>query len=115
MKLCKYCYEDCHLKCRESNNSIITKFEIKNSFKIPFGNKFYCDCGIIMKHKVKSISNKNLIFCPMIFLDKIFCKNHCFYCEDDKRNLCSFCYFLCHKECNKKIVNINKKVLKKKC
>ena len=117
MKLCKYCYEDCHLKCRESNNSIITKFEIKNSFKIPFGNKFYCDCGIIMKHKVKSISNKNLIFCPMIFLDKIFCKNHCFYCEDDKRNLCSFCYFLCHKECNKKIVKINQNnsIYKKKC
>ena len=115
MKLCKYCYDNCHLKCREINNNNITKNEIKNSYKIPFGVKFYCDCGIIMKHKVKIISNKDYIFCPMIFFDKIFCKDKSFYCEDNKIFLCSFCYFLCHKECNKKIVNINKKVLKKKC
>ena len=116
MKLCKYCYDDCHLKCREINNNLIIKTEINDNYIIPFGVKFYCDCGIILKHKVKILSNKDSIFCPMIFFDKIFCKQKSFYCEDDKKNLCSFCYFLCHKECKKKILKENKnEINNKKC
>ena len=67
MKLCKYCYDDFHLKCREINNNLIIKTEINDNYIIPFGVKFYCDCGIILKHKVKNLSNKDSIFCPMIF------------------------------------------------
>ena len=73
---------------------------------------------IVLKHKVKTLSNKDSIFCPMIFFDKIFCKQKSFYCEDDKKNLCSFCYFLCHKECKKNILKQNKNEIKinnKKC
>jgi hypothetical protein len=46
MKLCKYCYDDCHLKCREINNNLIIKTEINDNYIIPFGMKFYYDCGI---------------------------------------------------------------------
>ena len=42
MKLCKYCYDDFHLKCREINNNLIIKTEINDNYIIPFGMKFYC-------------------------------------------------------------------------
>ena len=116
MKLCKYCYDDCHLKCREIYNNLVIKTEINENYKVPFGVKFFCDCGIIMKHKVKTLSNKDSIFCPMIFFDKLFCKEKSFYCEDENKNICSFCYFLCHKECKKNILKQNKnEINNKKC
>ncbi len=43
------------------------KTEINDNYIIPFGVKFYYDCGIVLKYKVKTLSNKNSIFCPMIF------------------------------------------------
>ena len=46
MKLCKYCYDDCCFKCREINNNLIIKTEINDNYIIPFGMKFYYDCGI---------------------------------------------------------------------
>ena len=69
MKLCQFCFETCHEKCRinsEKDNCIISN-EINSIFPM---TKFACDCGIKMKHIPNNFMEKGKISCPMFDIDK---------------------------------------------
>ena len=114
MKLCQFCYETCHLKCRincEKDTCIISN-ETNAIFPMI---KFACDCGIKMKHFPNNYMEKGKISCPMFDIDKNICIEKTFFCGEENETICSFCYIICHKDCKYKSISKEKVSNKKEC
>ena len=89
-KLCKFCYDNCHKKCRRKLE--IIRPEIVKAEKLE-NQKFFCFCGTNLKHIPNKIKIKNLI--PIdkeLNVDIYFCHNHGIV-------ICGICSSLCHKNC----------------
>ena len=90
--ICKFCYINCHQKCRD-----IT--QIKKKEEDYKGKKnFACFCGNILKHEIKDVKKKEKRMCDLIILDQSL-KVGSFFCETHQISICCVCSVECHKKC----------------
>ncbi len=94
-KLCKYCYDNCHKKCRRKLE--IIRPELVKVEKLE-NQKFFCFCGTNLKHIPNKIKIKNLIPCLMMNIDKELSVD-IFFCHNHGIVICGICSSLCHKNC----------------
>ena len=103
--ICKFCYINCHQKCRD-----IT--QIKKKEEDYKGKKnFACFCGNILKHEIKDVKKKEKRMCDLIILDQSL-KVGSFFCETHQISICCVCSVECHKKCT---IKRNKSNNKKEC
>ena len=98
--ICDYCYNNCHKDCHissEENNENNDEF---------FGIKrFYCYCGVNLKHILDNIENSKKVSCTMMKLDHILGITP-YNCISHSSIICCICAAVCHKNC--KIEKIDK-------
>ena len=111
LKICKYCYENCHSICRidtliqEQNEDgapqqpqkIIQQEEALNSQEIQIV-EFACECGLKLKHKPPKKPAINIVPCNMMRLDQVL-EVPIFHCLTHDIPICCICSVLCHKNC----------------
>lgn len=111
LRLCTYCYENCHLKCREGQPFQYKRMYCKKKTRLDVSKEFACDCGLLLKHLITPKPKEEFSPCQLSLVDQQFIPNQFFYCEEDKMKICSMCYFICHKNCsNKRKYNSEKSV-----
>ena len=127
LKLCKFCYENCHSICRidsivqeEQGNDINTQSpkiihqeESTNLNKIEI-REFVCECGLKLKHKPSKKNAVNIVPCNMMRLDQVLDVPK-FHCPVHDIPVCCICAVLCHKNCNVVAGNDNLVSNKRKC
>ncbi len=94
--ICKYCYENCHINCRKSEDLILVKNNNNNNYLNQ--KEFSCYCGIKLKHKPNNKMRNDIIVCNLMELDIALQIDH-FYCENHEINICCICSISCHKNC----------------
>jgi len=108
--ICKYCYENCHMNCKKTEELIILKNNNKNNDYLN-QKEFSCYCGIKLKHKPNNKIRNDIIVCNLLQLD-IALQIDNFYCVNHEINICCICSISCHKNCQvtkiKKEENENK-------
>ena len=96
--ICDYCYKTCHKKCRnnlkETSESLIEReyLDIK---------KFYCFCGVNLKHTFDKIEKARKMSCTMMQLDQIL-DIVPYHCISHNQIVCCICAVVCHEKCKKK-------------
>ena len=128
LKICKYCYENCHSECRidsliqgdinpEHNNhspKIIQQEENNHKNENISIGEFACECGLKLKHKPQKKPAINLVPCNMMRLDQVLDVKH-FYCEQHDIPVCCICSIFCHKDCHTITGKDNLITIKRKC
>ena len=100
--ICDYCYKTCHKKCRnnlkETSESLIEReyLDIK---------KFYCFCGVNLKHTFDKIEKARKMSCTMMQLDQIL-DIVPYHCISHNQIVCCICAVVCHEKCKKKKIEI---------
>ena len=111
LKICKFCYENCHSVCRmdsilqNAQNIIPNPIKKKNNlpeessdgstFKI---KQFVCECGYMLKHKPPKKPAINIVPCNMMRLDQVLDVPK-YHCQTHDIPICCICSVLCHKNC----------------
>ena len=107
LKICQFCYEQCHSVCRvssiiqnqikESNQKIIKEEQNTNlqNFTV---SEFACECGLKLKHKPPKKPAINIVPCNMLRLDQVL-EVPKFHCITHDISICCICSVLCHKNC----------------
>ena len=110
LKICKFCYENCHSVCRidsliqEEGNNINTQSQKINQQVDKTGpNKikiieFVCECGLKLKHKPPKKPKVNIVPCNMMRLDQVLDVPK-YYCQTHDIPVCCICSVLCHGDC----------------
>ena len=97
--ICKFCYDNCHKKCRDIAKVEPYLEECKGE------KEFACFCGNKLKHRPGEAHKSEIKKCDLIILDKSL-EVGLFYCEDHQLSICCVCSVECHKKC---------KIRKEKC
>ena len=109
LKICKFCYENCHSICRidsliqeegadiNTNSQRIQQNEITDPSQIALA-EFVCECGFKLKHKPPKKPKVNIVPCNMMRLDQAL-DVPTFHCVTHDIPVCCICSVHCHKDC----------------
>ena len=93
--ICKYCFEFCHKKCRDSSQEITKTLEEKD---FPKFLHFTCYCGSHLKHTFDVKNKTDINKCNMMELDNILGISP-YHCYDHNATVCCICKVVCHSKC----------------
>ena len=110
-KLCKYCYDKCHKKCRRKLEIIRPELVAAEKLK---NEKFACFCGTNLKHIPTKIEIKSLIPCLMMTLDRVLGVD-IYFCHNHSIVICGICSVFCHKNCKVEMKDNISDIEKFKC
>ena len=127
LRICKFCYDNCHSLCRidsliqEEPNEITTNTQKllpknedeENPSEIKIA-EFVCECGLKLKHKPPKKPKVNIVPCNMMRLDQVLDAPK-YHCETHDIPVCCICYEHCHKNCVKTKGKDNLVSNKRKC
>ena len=127
LRICKFCYDNCHSLCRidsliqDEPNEITTNTQKllpknedeENPSEIKIA-EFVCECGLKLKHKPPKKPKVNIVPCNMMRLDQVLDAPK-YHCETHDIPVCCICYEHCHKNCVKTKGKDNLVSNKRKC
>jgi len=93
--ICDYCYNTCHKKCRNNLKETPESLMEKEYLNI---KKFYCFCGVNLKHAFDKIENEKKMSCTMMQLDQIL-EILPYHCISHNQIVCCICAVVCHQKC----------------
>ena len=99
--ICRFCYENCHNKCRplsEDKLEFLLKKEYLNY------KRFECHCGVNLKHIFESGKKSRKSKCNMMYLDQNLNIGP-YECITHNQIICCICAVNCHSQCNINYIN----------
>ena len=106
--ICKFCYYNCHQKCRDIAKAQQKQEEFKGE------KEFACYCGNKLKHKMEELHKRELKSCDLLVLDKSL-EIGLFYCENHQLSICCVCSVECHKKCKIRKYKDNNEQVEHQC
>ena len=100
--ICDYCYKTCHEKCRNNLKETPESLMEREYLDI---KKFYCFCGVNLKHTFDKIENTRKMQCTMMQLDQIL-DIVPYHCISHNQIVCCICAVVCHEKCKKNKIEI---------